>query len=116
MASRQETVDYIILQLSGLPAVRSRKMFGEYSIYCQEKIVALVADDQLFVKPTAGGRAYLQDLEEASAYPGAKPYFLIPEDSWDDAPWLRELIRITAEELPEPQKKAKSAAAASGKK
>ncbi|MCB5264854.1 MAG: TfoX/Sxy family protein [Candidatus Cloacimonetes bacterium] len=105
MASRQEIADYITAQISGAGAVRSSKLFGEYSIYCNDKVVALVADDQLFVKPTAAGRAYLQDLEEAPPYPGAKPCFLIPEDRWDDAPWLTELIRITEQELPLPKKK-----------
>jgi hypothetical protein len=32
-------------------------------------------------------------------YPGAKPYFLIPADQWEDAEWLRELIATTAKEL-----------------
>ena len=105
MASRAEIADYISAQISGAGAVRSRKMFGEYSIYCNEKVVALVADDQLFVKPTVGGRAYLRNVEEAPPYPGAKPCFLIPEDMWDDAPWLTELIRITEQELPLPKKK-----------
>lgn len=114
MASSQEIVDFIVAQISGSGAVRSRKMFGEYSIYCEEKVVALVCDDQLFVKPTEGGRAYLQDVEEAPPYPGAKPCFLIPEDMWDDAPWLTQLIRITAQELPLPRKRSK--APASGKK
>ncbi|MCB5252861.1 MAG: TfoX/Sxy family protein [Candidatus Cloacimonadaceae bacterium] len=107
MASRQEIVDYIVAQVLGSGAVRSRKMFGEYSIYCKEKVVALVADDQLYVKPTEGGRAYLQDAQEAPPYPGAKLYFLIPEDRWDDAPWLTQLIRITQQELPLPKKKPK---------
>ncbi|MCB5271376.1 MAG: TfoX/Sxy family protein [Candidatus Cloacimonetes bacterium] len=105
MASRAEIADYITAQISGAGAVRSRKMFGEYSIYCNDKVVALVADDQLFVKPTTAGKAYLQDVEEAPPYPGAKPCFLIPEDMWDDAPWLTELIRITEQELPLPKKK-----------
>lgn len=105
MASRQDIADYITAQISGAGAVFSRKMFGEYSIYCEGKIVALIADDQLFVKPTAAGRTYLQNVEEAPPYPGAKPCFLIPEDTWDDAPWLTELIRITEQELPLPKKK-----------
>jgi len=105
MASRAEIADYISAQISAAGAIRSRKMFGEYSIYCNDKIVALVADDQLFVKPTAGGKAYVQNVEEAPPYPGAKLCFLIPEDLWDDAPWLTELIRITETELPLPKKK-----------
>ena len=32
-------------------------MFGEYAIYCDEQVVALVCDNQLFVEITPPGRA-----------------------------------------------------------
>jgi TfoX/Sxy family transcriptional regulator of competence genes len=107
MGSRQETVDYIVDQIAAAGAVSAKKMFGEYGIYCDGKMAALVCDDQLFVKPTAGGRAYLGTPDEASPYPGAKPCFLIDGGRWDDAAWLAELLRITTRELPVPKKKAK---------
>ncbi len=109
MASKQETVDYILAQISGAGVVRAKKMFGEYGVYCDEKMIALVADDQLFIKPTDAGKALLGEVEEAPPYPGAKNWFLIPEDDWDDAPLLTELVRITAPlcELPK-KKKAKA--------
>ena len=44
----------------------ARKMFGEYRIYCGEKRGAMVADDQLFLKPTPGVRALALGCEEAS--------------------------------------------------
>lgn len=75
-------------------------MFGEYALYCNDKLVALVADDQLYVKPTRAGRAHLGQPTEAAPYPGAKPCFLIPGEAWDDAAHLTELIRLTAAELP----------------
>lgn len=37
---------------------------------------------------------------EASPYPGAKKYFYIGGDLWDDIEWLTHLITITAKELP----------------
>ena len=48
-------------------------MFGEYGIYCDERIVALLSNIQLFVKPTDAGRAFAKGTEEAPPYPGAKP-------------------------------------------
>ena len=59
-------------------------MFGEYVIYSGEKIVALVCDNQFFVKPTAAGRAFIGTPVEAPPYPQAKPWFLI-EGAIDDA-------------------------------
>lgn len=62
-------------------------------------MVALVCDDQLFVKITEAGKVFLGIWEEKPAYPGAKNSFCIPGETWDDADWLRKLIRITATDL-----------------
>lgn len=105
MATQQSVVDFIVEQASGAGLVTGRKMFGEYALFCAGKLVALVCDDQLFVKPTGAGRAHLVHPTEAPPYKGAKPCFLIPGDRWDDAAWLSRLIRLTADELPAPVKK-----------
>jgi TfoX/Sxy family transcriptional regulator of competence genes len=107
MASKQSTVDYIVDQAGSAGSVSAKKMFGEYGIYCEGKMVAIVGDDKLFVKPTAGGKTFVGEIEEASPYPGAKPCFLIDPERWDDAAWLGELIRISARELPAPKEKKK---------
>lgn len=104
MASRQATIDFIVDQLTDVQGVSYRKMFGEYALYCQGRVVALVCDDQLFVKPTQAGRAHIGQVHEAPPYPGAKNYFLIDENL-DDADWLSQLIRLTADEVPLPKKK-----------
>src|SRR5260221_2064822 len=72
MGSRQSIVDYLVGQMATAGAVSARKMFGEYGVYCDGKMVALVCDDQLFVKPTASGRAHVGNVTEAPPYPGAK--------------------------------------------
>lgn len=105
MASQQKTVDYIVEQSAGAGAMLAKKMFGEYGLYCDGKIVAFICDDQLFIKPTSAGRAYLGAVTEAEAYPGSKPYFLIEGDRWEDAEWLARLVRTTADALPAPKPK-----------
>jgi TfoX/Sxy family transcriptional regulator of competence genes len=87
-------------------------MFGEFAVYCDGKVVALVCDNQLFVKPTAAGRARLGAVTEAPPYPGAKHYFLIGE-ALDDRQLIADIVRVTARELPPPKpKKPKAAKAA----
>lgn len=108
MASQQSTVDLILEQIKDVGEVRAKKMFGEYGIFCNDKMVALVCDDQLFVKPTEGGAKFIGDCEEGCPYPGAKPCFLIDRKKWDDKKWLANLMKITATELPLPKKKASS--------
>lgn len=92
-------------QVSGAGAIRSRKMFGEYALYCNEKVVALICDDRFFVKPTEAGKTFAGELEEAPPYPGSKPFLVIDENRWDNSDWMTELIRITAAELPVPKVK-----------
>ena len=105
MATRQLIVDFIREQMSGAPDVAARKMFGEFAIYSVGKVVALVCDDQLFVKPTEAGRRLIGTVTERAPYPGAKPCFLIEGDLWEDGDWLSELIRTTAHALPMPKPK-----------
>lgn len=106
MATKQSTIDYIEDQLAEVPDIRSQKMFGEYALYCGEKVVALVCDEKVFVKITEEGRAYVGDLsEEGIAYPGAKPSMFINEDLIEDHEWFSELIRITERNLPIPKPK-----------
>jgi DNA transformation protein and related proteins len=107
MATKQSTVDFLTDQMVEAGDIRSRKMFGEYAIYCNDKVVALVCDDQLFVKPTVRGKEIVGLGNEAPPYPGAKPYLRISEDFWDDREWLTKLIAETAAILPAPKPKKK---------
>ncbi|EMP79750.1 TfoX N-terminal domain protein [Leptospira santarosai str. CBC1531] len=102
MASTVDFVSYATEQMGQAGVVSFKKMFGEYAIYCSQTLVALVCDNRLFVKPTQG----VGSPTETPPYPGAKPSFLI-ENQIDDAPWLSELIRITARELTPAKKKTR---------
>ncbi len=104
MASDSHHIAYICEQMSGAGAIRSQKMFGEYAIYCDEKLVALVCDNQVFAKITEAGRALISAPVLAPPYPGAKPCFAIDE-FLDDAEWLATFIHSTARELPLPKRK-----------
>ena len=100
MASEQSLVDYILDQLISLN-VRARKMFGEYALYCDDKVVALICDNKLYIKITAEGKKFVgQEYLEGYAYQGAKASMVIDEDRIEDSDWLCELIRITVDNLP----------------
>jgi TfoX/Sxy family transcriptional regulator of competence genes len=106
VASDLAFVEFVADQLDGACEVSYRKMFGEYALYANGKVVALICDNQLFVKPTEAGRSFIEDLVEAPPYPGAKPAFLI-EDRLEDRAWLTELIVRTEQALPKPMPKRK---------
>jgi hypothetical protein len=74
MSTSQATIDFILDQVEGAGEVRARKMFGEYALYCDEKVVALVCDDTLYIKITEPGREFVgSHYAEGAPYPGAKP-------------------------------------------
>lgn len=106
MASDKEFVDFVLDQIENAGKITAKKMFGEYGVFSDGKIFALICDNKLFIKPTESGRAFIQDVVEAPPYTGAKPSFLI-EDNIEDRDWLSELIRISLKELPEPKPKKK---------
>jgi DNA transformation protein len=115
MASQQSTADYIVDQVRGAGHVSARKMFGEFGLFCEGRMVAVICDDRFFVKPTVAGRAFLGEVEEVSPFPRAKPYFLIAEERWDDADFMRDLIRVTTPEVPVPKPKGPRAKASQKK-
>lgn len=104
MASDKNFIDFIVDQIKNAGFIKYRKMFGEYAIYCDDKVVALVCDNHLYVKQTKAGKEYIGTVVEAPAYPGAKMSFLV-DDKIEDCEWISGLIRITADELPLPKPK-----------
>jgi len=106
MASDKSFADFIVDQIENVGQITHRKMFGEYAVYCDGKVVALICDNRLFVKPTDAGRAFIGDVVEAPPYAGAKLSFLI-DDRVEDRQWISNLIRITYKELPEQKIKKK---------
>ena len=106
MASDQAFVDFVLDQIEHAGEITARKMFGEWGVYSDGKIFALICDNKLFIKPTEAGRAYIGKPVEAPPYPGARPSFLI-EDQLEDREWLSQLVRVSLVELPDPKPKKK---------
>ena len=104
MASDQKFVDFVLGQIQSTGEITAKKMFGEYGIYLDGKMVGLICDNRLFIKPTDAGRVFIGNVVEHPPYKGAKPSFLI-EEKLDDTTWLSNLIKMTAAELPEPKPK-----------
>ena len=97
-------------QLRGLTY---RKMFGEYALYVDGKVVALACDNSLFLKPTDAARALLKTEPDGTPFPGARPHYRI-DMALDDPPLLNRLLRDTAAVLPAPKPKPVKARAPRG--
>ncbi|MET0280593.1 MAG: YdeI/OmpD-associated family protein [Steroidobacteraceae bacterium] len=106
MGSSLDTVQYICDQAGLGHRLTHRRMFGEFALYLDGKVIALVCDDQLFLKPTAAGRAFLGPVPEAAPFPGAKLFPLLSAEM-DDPERLAGAFEVTAAALPMPKPKAK---------
>ena len=114
MASSTDFVNYICEQLEGLGAVRSRKMFGEYMVYLNDKPVVIICGDRPMVKMLPCLAELLEGRPTEPPYEGAKDHYLLDPD---DRETLREAVRLAEEVTPLPKKKApkkKEAAPAEG--
>lgn len=101
MACNADFVQYIVDQCSGAGEIMTKKMFGDYGIYCDGIIFGLICDDRLYVKPTEAARLVLKNETLCPPYEGAKDYFYIADV--DDRDYLSALVRATCNALPEPK-------------
>lgn len=103
MASSADFAQYIADQCAGAGDIVTKKMFGEYGIYCDEKIFGLICDDKFYVKPTQAGRKLLREVVLCPPYEGAKDYFLV--EDVDDHAYISSLVQATCQALPAPKAK-----------
>lgn len=105
MASNSDFVQYIADQCAQAGEINVKKMFGDYGVYCDDKIIGLICDDCFYLKPTEAVRPLLRVVELRPPYYGAKDYFLIADV--DDRDYLATIVRETCKALPEPKPKKK---------
>lgn len=75
-----------------------QKMFREYGIYCNDKLIGLIGDNQFFVKKTKAGEILLNPSHETSHYKGGKKHFVL--DQVEKCDLLSQFIQEKYEELP----------------
>lgn len=109
MGTGQSFVDHV-MEVVGLGSrLTHKKLFGEYALYLDGKVVAFACDNSLFIKPSRAVTALAPDLPQGPPYPGAKAY-PIADELLDDPGALRRLIEETAALMPLPKPKKAPAA------
>ena len=104
MASSPEYIAFVCERLAPFGVVRSRKMFGDYMVYLNERPVFLVCDNSVFIKKLPQIAELMENAPCASPYDGAKEHYML--DVEDDA-LLEKLVPIleAATPLLKPRKK-----------
>ena len=99
MATQPSFVEYVAEQAALGARLTAKRMFGEYGLYIDGKVVAFACDDSLFVKPTAATDTLTATLPRRPPYPGAKGY-PVADELLDDSDALRRLLLATFEAVP----------------
>jgi len=105
MATQKETVGFILEKLCDARRFAARAMFGEYALYADEKVVALVCNDLLYVKIVPASKDLEAVCEKGEPYPGAKPYYIVDEAQLSTLKNLPRILFAIAASLPEKKKK-----------
>ena len=100
MATDPDFVDYVLEQAGFGARLAHKRMFGEYALYLDDKVVAFACDNSLFIKPSAETARLTAELPQRPPYPGAKDYPMADE-LLDDAEALRRVFIDSAALLPE---------------
>jgi DNA transformation protein and related proteins len=105
---------FVLDQLSALPDLRARAMFGAHGIYCGEKFFGILDEGRLFFKTDAASQVeYLARGMEPFTYEMkdktmTMAYHEVPPDVLENAPelvaWARRALQIAATK---PKKKTK---------
>lgn len=99
VATSKETVDFILGKLRHEDRFAAKAMFGEYALYGDGKVVALICDDRLYVK-IAPATAGLAECEQGPPYPGAKAHYIVEEGMLTRMVELPEILLRLAGGLP----------------
>ena len=102
MASSPDFVTYICEQLGDIGSIRSRKMFGEFMVYLNNKPVIMVCDDTVFIKMLPCLKPLLEQNSTGFPYGGAKEHYVLDPD---DAATLRTAALLAEEVTPLPKKR-----------
>jgi len=111
MATELNFIDHILETVRLGERLTYKKMFGEYALYLDEKVVAFACDNSLFIKPSQAAANLAPELPQGPPYPGAKDY-PVADELLDDPDRLRRLIEETAILMPLPKPKKKPSRAA----
>lgn len=104
MACTTAYIDFVSSQLNGVGIIRSKKMFGDWLIYIDEKPVILACDNICYVKKLPVIAELMTGADTGLPYDGAKEHYILDIEHRDKA---IEIIETLLSAIPYPKKKKK---------
>lgn len=104
MACTSDFIDFICSQIAEVGIIRSRKMFGDYMIYVNEKPVILACDNIAYVKVHPAIDDIMTNAEKGIPYDGAKEHYILNVEHKED---VLNVVKTLEQVLPYPKSKKK---------
>lgn len=102
MATSSEYIEFVCEKIKDFGAVRSRKMFGEYMVYINDKPIFTVCDNTVYVKKLLQIENLMCAADCGYPYDGAKECYILDVENTG---LLSSLIPVLEEVTPLPKKK-----------
>lgn len=108
MATSKEYALFVENQFRGLDGFALKRMFGEYGMYLQGRVLGFLADEQILLQSTPTAMRLLPKAERRELFPGSKLFIVFPDEG--NGQLLRSVSLAMLEELefPKPRKSAKA--------
>ena len=105
MATSSEYIDFICDSIRRCGEVRSRKMFGDYIVYIDDKPILTVCDNTVFVKILPVTDEIMIGKEKGYPYDGAKEHYILDVE---DKELTQKVVLALKEIIPVPKKRNKN--------
>ena len=106
MATTQDYLAFVLEQLPPLWEIRSKKMFGEYMVYLNDKPILTLCDNTVFVKKLPVLDEIMADAPCGCPYEGAKESYILDIEDRDLTERVLTLAEATTP-VPKPRKKGR---------
>lgn len=80
--------------------VRVRSMFGEFALYYEDKVVALICNNTLYVKISESNKKLLDQNKIGPAYPKSKNFYILTEEQIETPKFLQTVFKNISTSLP----------------
>ena len=104
MSTSQDFLDFTVDQIDPSWNIRSKKMFGEYMVYINDKPLLLVCDNTVYVKKLDCLKDLIPEDSLGFPYKGAKEHFIL---DMEDKDLVQKVVVELEKVIPVPVKKSK---------
>ena len=100
MATTKDFHDYVLECLRRADDITTKRMMGEYCVYCRGKLIGDICDNTLLFKITPSTEKLLAGSDTAYPYEGSKTLMHVVED-FENTELMAEATKALYNELPE---------------